>query len=1568
MNEKESRHIEIINASENNLKNISLTLPHNKIIAITGVSGSGKSSLAFNIIAQIGQKRFLETFSEYTKAYLGKVTDPKVERVNGITPVVSIAQKTSNTNSRSTVGTLLDIFDYFKILYSRLSPEEQNLSRSHFSFNNKEGACLQCNGLGLEEFISVEKLIENPNLTLREGALVPTLPNGYIVYSQVTVEVLNEVCKAHGFSVDIAWNKLTKSQKDVILFGSEKLKVPFGKHSLESRLKWTGIKAKPREEGFYKGMLPTMNDILRRDRNKNILRFVEAKTCAKCQGKRYNNSILKQELNGITWDKIVQCCFVDLLPLIQRCKWKPEEENIVLSLVNKITETLETALALGLGHLSFQRASETLSGGELQRLRTLNQVTSNLSGLTYVFDEPSIGLHPAQNNAMIEVFKRLKRNGNTVIVVEHDLKTIAQADWIVEIGPLAGKAGGEVVFNGPTTRFIQQNPKKIQSQTLKALFDKEVWQTKSLRNSKFFELFGCNKNNLKQIDVQFLKNGLNCVAGVSGAGKSTLILQSLVPALLNKEVDASFFKLTNAQDLKKVVVVDQKPIGRTSRSNPATYTKLADKIRDVFSQTQEAKAAGFKKSNFSFNTKGGRCEKCLGTGEVEIGMHFLSNVRVPCDTCNGKRFKKEVLKIKHNGFSISDVYRLRVDEAIDVFNEEQSILTFLHLLQDIGLGYLSLGQSSTTLSGGEAQRVKLVSELHKQTNEKVVYVLDEPSVGLHQFDLKKLITILKKLVDKGNTVICITHNTYLIKQADYILELGPGAGEEGGRIVAKGSVEEIKKTADSKIRPFLNELALPSKIENYALSTQQMEWVNVHTHNLKNITVTFPKYKLNVITGVSGSGKTSFAIHTLFSEAQSRYAESLSNHVRGKLKLGNQALFDEVNGLTSAIKIDRKTPRKSDFSTVGTLTGIYDSFRLLFSRMAQVKGLDYSAKDYSFNQKSGACLTCDGKGFELRTDTEKLITNKTLSVESGLFLEHKATRFYANPNGQYYAVLKQASSENQIDLSLPWENLTQKDQDFILYGNAEKEYTVVWKTNEKEQLLKLSWLGFANYLEHEYQRRKLNKNIKDLVGVLAPKVCLICNGDRIREPQRSFTVLAKTIGDLSKLTISELRAFLLLEVVMSTLEKEIFQKISAYLLPLVDRIISLGLGYITINRSTHTLSGGEFQRIHLAGQLANRLSGVTYVIDEPTVGLHPKNYSALFTVLEELKNEHNTLLVIEHNPEFVKRAEYVIEFGLGAGENGGSIIHQGSLEQLRQNPDSIYKHYLDSDYSFESKPNTNSTFGIRKLTKFNLPELSASFFSNSINALTGLSGSGKSTLVKALNKENECAFGLNQFETIVEVSQEDLRINKMQTPVSYLKILEETQKLFAQTKQAKEQKMQKAYFSYTHKEGRCLTCKGQGTLTTAMDFMQDVEMICNTCDGRRFNKNVLNVKFKEKNSADVLDLTFKEAARFFKGNSKITSKINALDSVGLDYLRLGQPLSKMSSGEKQRLKLAAHLTSTVKNTLFVFDEPSIGLHPKDIEKLIAVFKQLKANGNTLLFVEHNPQLIAIADSVVNLSN
>ena len=575
MNRKSNSDIIIKGAKENNLKDISISIPHHKLIVVTGISGSGKSSLIFDVLAKEGQRRYFETLPSFARQFSGKLNRPNVDSIEGLSPVIAIAQQTSGVNTRSTVGTISDLYDLLRLLFSRVGQTDKPiiLSRSLFSFNSNNGKCDRCNGIGNEEQIDLNKLIAFPHKTIREGALAPTLPNGYIMYSQVTIDVLNQVCEAEGFSVDIPWVDLTESQRKIILFGSEKIKVPFGKHSLESRLKWTGIKAKPREEGFYKGMIPIMSDILRRDRNANILKYVHSIECNECNGARLNKDALSVEVFGKRIIDLTTLELNDLNLWLNTNKW----DEVGKKTITKISSQIELLNDLGLGHLTFSRSAKSLSASEIQRIRIANQILVPLSNVLYVFDEPSIGLHPLENRRMIRHFKELVNRGNTVIIVEHNIETISQADHIIDIGPKAGELGGEVLFNGTFISFKSEKSLKGLSQTFDAINNsiKHIPKKEKIIDRSII-LRSCTKNNLKSIDVEFKLGGLNVVSGKSGSGKSSLVRNTLLNVArqhLGEVINERpiLQSVENIDEIDKLIYIDHSPIGRSPRSNPATY-------------------------------------------------------------------------------------------------------------------------------------------------------------------------------------------------------------------------------------------------------------------------------------------------------------------------------------------------------------------------------------------------------------------------------------------------------------------------------------------------------------------------------------------------------------------------------------------------------------------------------------------------------------------------------------------------------------------------------------------------------------------------------------------------------------------------------------------------------------------------------------------------------------------------------------------------------------------------------------------------------------------------------------
>lgn len=1571
-------HPEIViqGARTNNLKNISLRIPHNKLIVVTGISGSGKSSLVFEIIAKEGQRRYFETLPSFARQFMGKLNRPEVDEIEGLSPVIAIGQHTTGVHARSTVGTMTDIYDMLRLLFARAGTTDANteLSRALFSFNSEVGKCKRCNGIGKEEQIDLNRLITSPEKTIREGALAPTLPNGYIMYSQVTIDVLNQVCEAEGFNVDIPWNELNDNQQNVILHGSNKIKVPFGKHSLESRLKWTGIKAKPREEGHYKGMIPIMSDILRRDRNANILKYVQSVTCQACDGTRLNDDALSVRVKGNSIADVVIMELNELKSWINSNEWAVVEQEII----SKIEAQIDLLEDLGLGHLTLDRPSKTLSSSEIQRIRVANQILVPLSDVLYVFDEPSIGLHREENERLIYHFKELVRKGNTVIVVEHDLDTINSADHIIEIGPKAGINGGELIFNGPFSTFTQQEELTAVSPTFRAINNSNNnARSPSQGKGDCIRLLGCHEKNLKNIDIEFQLGQLNIVSGRSGTGKSSLVKDTLLKAV-NQQLGAtpaSPLKLTgheNLDTINKLIFIDHSPIGKTPRSNPATYLGLSNHIRDLYAGLPESKKQGFTKSRFSFNNKGGRCETCQGAGKTQIGMHFLGNVDLVCGTCNGDRFNEETLRIKYNGLSIADCYKLSIKEAIVFFKGQKKVLAGLQILKQIGLGYLSLGQSSTTLSGGEAQRIKIANQLQKKDSGDTLYVITEPSIGLHQDDLNSLLQLFDSITKKGNTIVCIEQDEKIISWSDWHIELGPKGGAAGGAILYQGiprqdrPIFQNKKTAKLSDPVDLNQIVLNG----------------VTTHGLKNIDVRIPKNQLTVVTGVSGSGKSSLVYDTLFAESNARFTESLSTYNRSFIQQNSEAEMISFSGLSPAIGINRKGGSPSSRSTVGTLSGVYDAFRLLYSRIAQQEGESYSAQYFSFNHHLGACPDCEGMGEKSKCDPEEVIVSPDKSVFDGAFSTNKAVRYYADINGQFMATLREVAKQKNWNIDRPWNKLEQEIKAVILYGTGETQWDAIWEFNTKSrsgtQSLTAKWLGICNYINEEYQRKRHNKNIRDLEALLHNVICPTCQGSRLKPALLTTRFLGKNIHELSQLSISS--CLELLEKVDNNVDQVILA-ISKAVLPAVmaplKTIEDLGLGYLNLDRSVSTLSGGERQRVTLAGQLATHLFGVTYVLDEPTIGLDQKQVAVLSKALKHIVNNGNTVVVVEHDPSFIQNADYLIEMGPGAGSSGGEVIYQGPVADISNAKHSItYKMLQDQlNTPLKQQNKGGAKFGIKTANANNLKDIDVDFYSNQITAISGVSGSGKSSLIKEVlyrswvkKRPVNCksVHGFEQFEATLFIGQEALTQNRLTTPASYTGIIENIKNLFSKTADAQQTGFKRADFSYQGKNGKCTSCNGHGKLKTSMDFMSDIWLTCDSCKGLRYNDAVLKIKFKHHSIGEVLQMTAQEAFDFFE-NEAISDNLNLLKQLGLGHLRLGQPGNTLSGGESQRLKLAASMMQKRKGTtLFLFDEPSTGLHYFDILQLIKVFQSIVDQGDTVIFIEHNTTLIEAADRVISL--
>jgi len=1615
--------IRITNASENNLHSVSVDIPRNKLVVVTGISGSGKSSLVFDVLYREAENRYLGSFSSYARQFLGRMKRPDVERVEGLSPAIVVDQKSGGRNVRSTVGTITEIYDFLRLLYARIGKPMQGMSplhpshegegpgvrlinRSLFSFNSPEGACPECNGLGVEDRLDPELLVADETKSLRDRALVITVPNGYIIYSQVTMDVLDQVCRSEGFNVDIPWKDLTAEQKHIVLYGSDKLEIPYGKHPLESRMRWSGITAKPREMGYYKGILPVMEVILKRDRNKNILRFVRTGNCSSCHGSRLNNAALSVRINDKNIAEMAALQLDELKETIESLQLSGVEKQIADPINFQIIKRIGLLKKLGLGYLTTDRVSTSLSGGEVQRMRLATQAGTGLSGILYIFDEPSVGLHPRDTVRMIKILKDLRDNGNSVIVVEHEEEFIRHADWLIDIGPGAGTNGGEILLSIPVNK-IDTLPEPIvkKSRTLSFLlgFERIDPPPRRRKDANELQILGASHHNLKNIDVSFRLEALNVVTGVSGAGKSTLV-NDILGNFLRKKLHGSFTNPGNFKEIKgwenisKIISIDQAPIGRTPRSNPATYTGLSDLIRDLFAEQPEAKVKGFDRSRFSFNTEGGRCDSCGGAGYQQMGMHFMGNVEVLCEECEGRRFNSETLAITYKNRNISEVLELTVSEALSFFSDRPGILRFLMTLDSLGLGYLTLGQRSSTISGGEAQRVKLATELAKPQSAHTLYLLDEPTTGLHAADVSRLLLALNNLVLQGNTVIVIEHHLALMAAADHIIDLGPESGRDGGYLVATGTPEEIAVCEDSWTGKALKQYLQPPPLtplpklgvgvlKGSGLGVGAgIRFKGITTNNLKNIDVSFPKDKITVVTGVSGSGKSSLAFDTLYAEGMNRFMESFSTYARTQIGIREKADFGEVSGLTPTLAVDQRIISANPRSTVGTMTGIYDFYRLLFSRVAgSDKGeTPVLSSLFSFNHQSGACSTCDGLGYRTVCDPDQLITHPERSIVDGAIVGTKTGKFYGDPYGQYIATLKAAGLSYGIDFTKSWNDLSEGEKGIALNGTGEDVYDVNWEFKRDnrtgEHHFRGKWIGLSNLVNEEYQRKHADHRGEEMLALMKQEICESCHGTRLCDEALSYHLSGMDIARVSALTVSDSISFFsrLVNNLETPSQKIIAQPFISEIVNRLHVLSELGLPYMSNDRSVSSLSGGETQRIKLAGQIGSGLTGITYVLDEPTIGLHSADVASLMKIIRRLKESGNTIVIVEHDREVILSSDHMIEMGPGAGNNGGRILAEGTPRELMCNHESVTGKYLSrkvilSEYR---APLSGKGLSIKNATANNLKGFDLEIPAGGIIVITGVSGSGKSTIVydvihSSWEKGKPCGCssisGLENYHKVLAVHHKPSFTGSAGVPATYTGIFDLIRDLFAKTEDALRMNMKKGHFSFIGKEGRCEHCGGTGKIRVSMDFISDVYLLCEKCNGKRYKDEVLDCQFNGLNIADILEMTFSEAAGFFSDQKLLNGQLMMMEKVGLGYLRLGQPLDTLSGGESQRLNLAAELMKPVKGkTLYLFEEPATGLHFMDIEYLMKLFHELAGQGHTLLIIEHDPDIIMNADWIIDL--
>ena len=1770
--------IRIRGARQNNLKNISIDLPIGKLTVVTGVSGSGKSSLVFDTLYAEGQRRYVETFSAYARQFLDRMDKPPVDTIEGVPPAIAIDQTNPVRTSRSTVGTMTELTDHFKLLFARFAqlhcrscgqpvqrqsaqgiatliqaqvegtraeisfpltappsiPDEdietwlstQGFTRiqsregdvlhviqdrlmirpgmdaarlldalesalryghgrcrvrlndaTHdftsdlscapcriayteprpalFSFNSPIGACENCKGFGRVIGIDPDLVVPDTSKSLAQGAIRPWQTNAY---RDCQKELLAQAIRK-GVPTDIPYANLSEDDRYWVFKGDPDWSGDWSRQ-------WYGV------DRFFtylesKAYKMHVRVLLSRYRSYN--------ECSSCHGARLKPEALLWTINGCSVHDVLQMpidgCLAWMTQLAQTSRTQTSVRRNSTDAEDIVTREILTRLQflsdVGLGYLTLDRQSRTLSGGEVQRINLTTALGTSLVNTLFVLDEPSIGLHSRDLHRIVQVMHRLRDAGNTLVVVEHDPQVMRAADRLVDMGPGPGELGGHVLFNGSYGDLLHADT--LTGRYLRAELQVGSVAQRSQTTHAQLMLKGARANNLKSIDVTIPLGQLVCVTGVSGSGKSTLVQDILYPALSRAmgratESPGAFDTLEGAHHLKEVTLIDQSPIGKTTRSCPVVFVGAFDAIRQRFAQLAESRQRGYTAGTFSFNAGNGRCPTCSGNGFEHVEMQFLSDVYLRCPDCNGRRFRQEVLELALNGNSIADVLEMTVEEAIAFFRDDKEIHRRMQPLLDVGLGYLRCGQPVPTLSGGEAQRLKIAGRLAEAADRRVsssLLIFDEPTTGLHFDDIARLLRALSALRAAGHSLLVIEHNLELVCCADWIIDLGPEAGDAGGMIVAEGTVADIMACAQSHtgqaLRDMQASIAMTSTIGEPAVSLSVEQQVGQHRggadaidirgareHNLRNIDVKIPREQLTVITGVSGSGKSTLAFDILFAEGQRRYLESLNAYARQFVQPAARPDIDAVFSIPPTVAIEQRTSRGGRKSTVGTLTEIHHFLRLLFTR---------TGKQF--------CPDCQ---LAIEPRSPEVILSMLMKRHRGQRIGFLAP-LVRHRKGIYQDLARWAASKGYSHLRVdgefvpvsPFPRLDRFKEhsielpvgDVIMRSDQEEQARTLLDTaltlgqgvvqifgpldDPSPQLTVMStrracpgcgtgfqepdprlfsynskhgWcvqcFGTGEIIESFDETSSGEEEIwqeLDKEQGHIPLSCPTCKGTRLNRTALAVQVGERSIAEVSATPIHAIPQWLS-EVpdLMDERERGIARDLIPEILSRLTFLNDVGLGYLTLDRSAPSLSGGEAQRIRLAAQLGSNLQGVCYILDEPTIGLHPRDHQALLKLLVALRDKGNTLVVVEHDEDTMRLADHIIDIGPGAGSEGGKVVAEGSIADICAAPDSSTGRYLTSPIHHSMKarrPAAEKHIVIEGARLHNLRGVDISIPLERLTVVTGVSGSGKSSLARGVLLTNLRAVastsprdrpdrkprwtgcdqirGWESIHRVLEVDQTPIGKTPRSTPATYVGFWDTIRKLFAESEEARMLGWKPGRFSFNAGEGRCSACDGQGWQRVEMNFLPDVRVLCDSCNGSRFNAHTRSVLWRGRNVADVLAMTVDAATEFFSNHPSVLRPLRLMQDVGLGYLTLGQASPTLSGGEAQRIKLVTELVKTssaaqrgASHTLYVLDEPTVGLHMADVERLIHVLHRLVDAGNTVVVIEHQLDIWAQADWIIDL--
>jgi excinuclease ABC subunit A len=1477
-----------------------------------------------------------------------------------------------------------------------------------FSFHSAVGACEVCRGFGRVIGIDWEKVLPDPTKTLRDG-IAPWKGKSTAWERRALAKHAARI----GLSLDTPIGALTPAQRHWLIEGDE-LGWPRGWFGLRPWFEWL-------ERRAYKMHVRVL-----------LARYRRYEECTACRGARLRPDALLFRIGGLSIAEFQALSVREARRFLERVERELAERRrddaATMLLVRECGDRLKTLDALGLGYLALDRASRTLSGGELQRVALTAALSSSLTGAMFVLDEPTVGLHPSDVGKLTGVIGRLAADDNVVLVVEHDPDVIRAADRVIELGPGAGEHGGAIVFDGDPAELAGRD-----TPTGRALRAPAVQARPRRTPRRWLTLRGASGHNLRAVDLRIPLAALTCVTGPSGSGKSSLILETLVPAVQRARGQRGvseplpYAGLEGFGTISSVVGVDQSPLGRTSRGNAATYMGAWDVLRRRFAQEPLAKQRGYTERFFSFNVAGGRCETCRGAGAETVEMQFLADVTFSCPDCGGRRFVGPVLDVLHCGLNVAEVLELTVSEARARFDGDRELIERLQPLIDVGLGYLRLGQSLHTLSGGEAQRLKLASALAGAPPGALV-VLDEPTAGLHANDVEPLWTVLDRMVARGDTVVVIEHDMRVAAGADWVIDLGPGAGEEGGRIVAEGTPEEVARAPGSPTAPFLARAlgagvprattprdgspALPASRPRET-SGSAIEVTRAREHNLQEVSVRIPREKLVVVTGPSGSGKSTLAFDVVFAEGQRRYLDTLSPYARQYLPQRPRPNVDRVVGIPPTVALEQRIARAGANSTVATLTEVAHYLRLLWARAGLLHCVDcgvpitarapaFLARDMRERFGDRVELTVlapivrgrKGHHRELLASMyakgfrEARIDGELRRLEPGLSLarafEHEVEvvvdRLRAGDAARLEATLRMAAELGEGSL-----RVIAEDEDVLLStrracprcGRGYPELDPRFFSFHTKQG-RCDECGGTGRIVRTSGRGQVQREVVE--------TCARCAGSRLSPLARAVTVDGRAITDVLGKTVEAARRELA-AIRLSGRDAEVGRPCLLECETRLAFVERVGLGYLGLDRSADTLSGGEIQRVRLAAQLGSGLTGVLYVLDEPTIGLHARDTGRLVGALRALVDAGNSVLIVEHDADVIRAADHVIDVGPGGGRRGGRVVAEGRPDLLLADGNSVTGAALarSAPIPRERRPLDGVTWLVLEGARgHNLRGIDVKLPLGRLTAVTGVSGSGKSTLVRRVLLPAVCSSlglvgdepglpyaalrGAEHLARAVMVDQSPIGRTPRSVPATYVGVWDEIRRLLAQTPEARARGWDASRFSFNvARGGRCPTCEGNGMLTVEMPLLPDVFLPCDGCGGMRFTRETLDVRLHGRSAGELLAMEIGEAAALLAAVPRVARPLSLLVELGLGYLTLGQPSHTLSGGEAQRLKLVAELgTSAQGRTLYVFDEPTTGLHRDDVERLTRVLDRFVARGDTVVVIEHHLDVILQADWVIDL--